>query len=81
MSNLSVFVTVLYIIFCVAMVLLILSQEGKQQGLGTIGGGNTDSYWAKIKGHSKEGMLPRLTAILAALFLLVSLLIDMNLFG
>ena len=62
------------------MVILVLSQEGKQQGLGTIGGGNTDTYWAKIKGHTKEGMLPRLTAILASLFLLVSLLIDMNLF-
>ncbi|MBR0163675.1 MAG: preprotein translocase subunit SecG [Lachnospiraceae bacterium] len=80
MSGLSVFVTVIYIAFCVVMVILVLSQEGKQQGLGTIGGGNTDTYWAKIKGHTKEGMLPRLTAILASLFLLVSLLIDMNLF-
>ena len=62
------------------MIGLILSQEGKQQGLGTIGGGNTETYWAKIKGHTKEGMIPRVTAILAALFLLVSLLIDMNLF-
>ena len=72
--------TIIYISFCVAMIGLILSQEGKQQGLGTIGGGNTETYWAKNKGHTKEGMIPRVTAILAALFLLVSLLIDMNLF-
>ena len=81
MSTLSTIVSILYIAFCIVMVVLILSQEGKQQGLGTIGGGGADSYWAKIKGHTKEGMLPRLTAILASLFLLVSLLIDMNLFG
>ena len=81
MTPLAVVVSIVYIVFCVAMIGLILSQEGKQQGLGAIGGGCTDTYWAKIKGHTKEGMLPRLTAILAALFLLVSLLIDMNLFG
>ena len=81
MTPLSVVVSVVYIVFCVAMIGLILSQEGKQQGLGAIGGSGTDTYWAKIKGHTKEGMLPRLTAILAALFLFVSVLIDMNLFG
>ena len=81
MSGLSIFVSVIYIIFCVVMVGLILSQEGKQQGLGTIGGGNTDTYWAKIKGHTREGILPRVTAILATLFLLLSLLIYLNLFN
>lgn len=81
MSGISVFISVIYIVFCVAMVILVLSQEGKQQGLGTIAGGNTDTYWAKIKGHTKEGIIPRITAILACLFLLVSILISMNLFG
>lgn len=80
MSPISIFLSVIYIVFCTAMVILILSQEGKQQGLGTIGGGGTDTYWAKIKGHTREGMLPRITAILAALFLVLSLLIYLNLF-
>ena len=80
MSPLSVVLSIVYIIFCVVMVVLILSQEGKQQGLGTIAGGG-ETYWAKIKGHTKEGMLPRLTAILAGLFLFVSILIDMHIFG
>lgn len=79
MSPLAIVFSVLYIIFCVVMVVLILSQEGKQQGLGTIGGGGTDSYWAKIKGHTKEGILPKLTTIFSTLFLLLSIIIAMNL--
>ena len=72
MSGLSIFVSIVYIILCVAMLFLILSQEGKQQGLGAIGGhAGSDTYWAKIKGHTREGMLPRITAIISILFLVI----------
>ncbi len=79
MSPLAIAISILYIIFCIIMVGLILSQEGKQQGLGTLSGGNTDTYWAKIKGHTKEGIIPKLTTVFAVLFLAVSILIGMNL--
>ena len=79
MSPLAIAISILYIIFCIIMVGLILSQEGKQQGLGTLRGGNTDTYWAKIKGHTKEGIIPKLTTVFAVLFLAVSILIGMNL--
>ena len=55
------------------------SQEGKEQGLGAIGGGYTpDTYWNKIKGRSREGMLKKGTAVLAGLFVVLSILLSMS---
>ncbi|MBF1041406.1 MAG: preprotein translocase subunit SecG, partial [Lachnospiraceae bacterium] len=49
MSGLYLFVTVIYILLCLVMLVLILSQEGKQQGLGAITGASQETYWSKIK--------------------------------
>ena len=81
MGAATIAITVIYIILCIVMVLLILSQEGKQQGLGTIAGtGTTDTYWSKIKSHTKEGILPRATAALATGYILISLLANTSVF-
>ena len=43
MSTLRLVLTILYIIDCVFLLVVVLMQEGKSQGLGAIGGGN-ESY-------------------------------------
>ena len=51
--------TILFILFaidCIALSAIVLLQEGKQAGLGTIGG-MADSYWGQNKGRSMEGSL------------------------
>lgn len=63
--------TVLFIIICVAMVVLVAMQEGKEAGLGTIGGMG-DTYWGKNKGRSKEGMLIKATTVCCVLFFVVA---------
>ena len=76
---LSIIVGIVYAIICVALVVIVLSQEGKEQGLGAIGGGYTpDTYWNKIKGRSREGMLKKGTAALAAAFIILSVLLNMS---
>ncbi len=67
-------VTVLYIVICVALVIVVLMQEGKTSGLGAVSGA-ADSYWTRNKGRSSEGVLIKLTRILAILFVLLSLLL------
>mgnify|MGYP004456945803 FL=1 len=52
-------------------------QEGKQQGLGAIAG-ISDSYWGRNKSRSAEGNLIRATKIMAVLFIVLSVVLNMN---
>lgn len=74
MSTLKMVVTVAYIVICIALVIVVLLQEGKTNGLGALGGG-TNTYWSKNKGRSQEGMLIRITRVLATLFVLLSVVL------
>ena len=75
MQVVKIIVMVLFILICVALTFLVLMQEGKQQGLGAIGG-IADSYWGKNKGRSMEGILIKVTTGLAIAFLVISLLLN-----
>lgn len=77
----KIIVMVLFILICVALTSLVLMQEGKQQGLGAIGG-IADTYWGKNKGRSMEGVLVKSTTILAIAFMIIALLLNIPvLFG
>jgi preprotein translocase subunit SecG len=71
--------TILYIIICTALAVLVLMQEGKSAGLGTISGA-ADTYWGKNKGRSMEGMLQKVTKYLAFGFMLLALVLNMSIF-
>ncbi len=70
----------IYVIACILMVVIILMQQGKPQGLGALSGSTVETYWSKNKGRSREGVQRKLTVFLAVLFFVLSILIDMNLF-
>ena len=79
MSVLKIIVTIIYIIDCIALTVVVLMQEGKQKGLGVIGGGHTaDTYWGQNKMRSKEGVLIKATRIMAILFIVLSVVLNMN---
>ncbi len=59
--------TVLFIIVCIALIVVVLMQEGKSAGLGSLSG-QVDSYVSKNRGRTREGKLERATVILAVLF-------------
>lgn len=77
MGALRIIVSVIYIIVSVALVIFVLMQEGKAQGLGSISGA-AETYWGKNKGRSMEGMLMRVTKVLAVLFLLLTAVLNLN---
>ena len=62
MDILRIVITVLFVIDCIALTVLVLMQEGKQQGLGSIAG-VADTYWGKNKGRSMEGGLKKATVL------------------
>ncbi len=77
MGVLRVILTVLFILDCIALVIVVLMQEGKAAGLGAISGA-AETYWGKNKGRSMEGMLVKLTKILAVAFILFAVVLNLN---
>ena len=74
MSTLKMIATIAYIVICIALVIVVLMQEGKTNGLGALGGA-ADTYWSKNKGRSQEGMLIKITRVLAILFVSLSVVL------
>ncbi len=79
MEVLRIILTVIYIIICLALVVLVLMQEGKSAGLGAISGA-AETYWGKNKGRSMEGKLVKITTGLAVGFMLIAIVLNLNLF-
>ena len=69
MQILRTILTVIFAIDCIALTVVVLMQEGKQQGLGGAISGAADSYWGKNKGRSMEGLLVKITKWLAIGFM------------
>ena len=72
---------ILYIIDCIALTVVVLMQEGKQAGLTGAISGAAESYWGKNKGRSMEGGLVLATRIMAVLFVVFSLLLNLKIFS
>lgn len=77
MEILEVIVKLVYIAVCVVLTVIVLKQEGKSTGLSGALTGASDSYWSKNKGRSKEGMLGTLTKVLAASFIVLSVVLNL----
>ena len=79
MGALRITLTVIFIIVCIALVILVLMQEGKTAGLGAVSGA-AETYWGKNKGRSLESKLVKFTTVLAVAFLLLVVILNLNLF-
>ena len=79
MGALRITLTVIFILVCIALVILVLMQEGKTAGLGAVSGA-AETYWGKNKGRSMESKLVKITTGLAVGFLLLVVILNLNLF-
>ncbi len=77
MEILRTVLTVIFAIDCIALTVIVLMQEGKQQGLGAIAGA-ADTYWGKNKGRSMEGGLVKATTVMGILFFVLAAVLNMN---
>ncbi len=71
--------TVLFIIVCLALIVVVLMQEGKSAGLGSLSG-QVDSYVSKNRGRTREGKLERATVILGILFFALAIGLSLKVF-
>ena len=72
MQIIAIILAVLDILVCIALVILVVFQEGNDKGLGVIGGG-ADTFFGKEKGRTLDSKLKRFTSVLAIAFVLVTL--------
>ena len=79
MAALRVILTIVFIIVCLAIIVLVLMQEGKSSGLGALSGA-AESYWGKNKARTMQGMLVKLTKIFCVLFMVLAIVLNMNIF-
>lgn len=79
MEVLRIILTIIFIVDCLALTVLVLMQEGKSAGLGSISGA-AETYWGKNKGRSMEGNLVKITKFLAVLFMVLAAILNLSLF-
>ena len=72
--------TVIFIIVCIALVVLVMSQESKSSGLTGTVSGMADTYWGKNKGRSMEGRLVMITKVLAVSFVVLAIVLNLHVF-
>ncbi len=80
MDILKIVLMIIFAIDCIALTVLVLMQEGKSAGLGTIGG-MADTYWGQNKGRSMEGALVKVTRVLAILFIVLAAVLNLSIFA
>ena len=80
MEILKIVLTIIFVIDCIALAAVVLMQEGKSNGLGSLAGAS-DSYWGQNKGRSMEGSLVKVTKILATLFIVLAAVSNLGVFN
>ncbi len=64
--------TICQIVLTIALIVMVLMQSGKTQGLsGSIAGG-AETFFGKNKGKTIDGILSKLTSVVAVLFIICS---------
>lgn len=69
----------IFLIFCLAIIIVVLLQEGHEQSLGTITGG-ADTFFAKNKARSIDAFLARWTKVIAIVFFLLDIAMNVIVF-
>lgn len=69
------FVTVLFVISCLVLIVSVLMQSGTSAGLsGSIGGG-AEQLWGKKKGRGYDDLFDKITKFAAVAFIVCALLL------
>ena len=71
-----IFITILQLIAALILILVVLFQSGKSQGLSGAIGGIADSYMAKSKAKILDAKLAKGTKWVGAVFIILTLVIN-----
>jgi preprotein translocase subunit SecG len=74
MEVVAIILAVIDILISIALILLVIFQEGHSKGLGIIGGG-AETFFGKSKGRSIDAKLKRFTTIAAIVFAVLTIVL------
>ncbi len=78
MSVIEIISGILLLVSCVVIIFTIMLQESKQaNGLNALDGGASETYVSRYGAKTKEKFYAKLTKILAVIFFVVSLIVDL----
>ena len=77
MNAVLIIITVVQLLVALALILIVLFQSGKSQGLSGTIGGIADSYMAKSKAKSLDAKLAKGTKWVGAVFIVLTLVINL----
>ena len=67
--------TIIHVIIAIILIVVVLMQHGKQQGLSGAIAGGAETFFGKNKGRTIDAMLKKFTAVIAILFVVSSLML------
>ena len=73
MPTIEIILGVLILIPSILVVIMVLLQEGKQQGLSGAIAGGAETFFGKSKGRTMEQKLVKITRVLAIVFFVLTL--------
>lgn len=78
MEALKVICVIAFFLVCIGLIVVVMLQDAKSEGLSGAISGGSGSYYSKNKGRTKEGMLNKLTLVLAILFIILSIVLNFS---
>ena len=78
MEVVATILKILLVLICIAMIVLVMMQEGNENGLSSSIAGvmSETSFAAKNSGRTKEGQLKKYTRIALAAFMVIALVLN-----
>jgi len=74
MQPVAIIIAVIDILVSIALVMMVVFQEGSSKGLGIIGGG-AETFFGKSKGRSIDAVLKKLTSVAAIVFAILTIIL------
>lgn len=75
MEVFAIIISIVLFIICIMLTGVVLLQQGKSAGLSGAVSGVAESYFGKNKARTMEGKFERITKILAAIYIILSLVL------
>ena len=73
--------TIAYIVIALVLTIVVLFQKGKDpRSASSVMGGSGETFFSKNKSNTREGLLEKLTAVFAVLFIILSVVLSLKFF-
>lgn len=73
----TIALTIVHVILSVLLIAIVLFQSGNEQGLSGSIGGASESFFGKNKARTMDAMLAKCTSVIAALFIVTSIVLSL----